>query len=210
MNAFEDLRKIATAKRDNAFKQARSEYSDAIRKIAELESQLTGSRKRPKSKLDNGSLPDIIFHSAPVDRPFSIEEACGFIRAADPDRKFTKASVNTTVNRMKNEGVLKHIATAKGKNQVALYALADANCHPQRKLLIDWAREILAANNKPMKAVEVMVEMVEKGFQMQSEPAKCVKRLKAELDRSNEFESVKNRYKLKSDCPKNWTTSSLR
>lgn len=196
MNAFENLRKIAVAKRDKAFKHARDEYNDTIRKIAELESKLTGSRIRPKSKMDNGTLPDIIFHAAPANRPFSIEDACGFIRAADPDRKFTKASVNTTVNRMKNEGVLKHIAAAKGKNQVALYALADADCQPQQKLLIDWAHQILESNEGPMKAVEIMVAMTENGYEMQSPPAKCVKRLERVLVQSNQFDKNETSWHL--------------
>ncbi len=166
---FKELREIAAKKRDDAINQARAEYSDSIERIAELETNLIGSLPRKPRKRRNErkpSLTDLIYQGIPDDDTFTIDDACGFILAADPERQFAKSSIRTIVNRMKLDGFIKQVHDGTGKNR-AIYAFPHVECEEQ-KTLVDLAIEILVVNERPMTSMEIMVAMVEAGYELQA------------------------------------------
>jgi len=186
MNHFQELKRIAAAKRDKAIRQARREYDETIQRIAELEGVLRNKPQRRRRNARKETLTDLIYRLLPDDKPVSVNDVCGLIRSEDPDRTFTVPTIRTILNRMKQEGQIKQVADAGGTRR-ALFALPDAKYNPA-KTMTAWAREVIEANGGPMQAVEIMVAMTEAGYEMQAPPAESVKHLERELRKSARFD----------------------
>ena len=62
--------------------------------------------------------------------------------------------------------------------QAAVFALPDVQI-PESKTMLDWAKDVEEWQGMP--AVEIMVAMVENGYELQSEPAQAVRSLKREM-----------------------------
>jgi hypothetical protein len=94
MDAFIELRKRAREKRDKAIGQARSEYADTLRKIAELEQDLLG--REPSSHKTIASCIDSVI---PTDRVFTTVDVMASLEALDPGRVWRKRSVDSHIAR---------------------------------------------------------------------------------------------------------------
>ena len=175
MNAFKTIRERAAKKRDAAIKAAKLEYSETIQRIAELETRLNGERRpRPKAKT---KLADLIYSVLPDDTTFTLTDVVGFVTAADPDRKFSKQTVYTNLNRFLKSGAIKRVAHA-GHKRAAVFALSDVEVE-SAKTMIEWAKEVEAWQD--LEPVEIMVRMVENGYEMEVEPPDAVRSLEREL-----------------------------
>lgn len=179
MNAYKQLRDKATARRDRLIENAKTEYSRTIQIIAELEQRLAAKPPRKKARSTYVKLADLVYSVLPADRPFSVDDVFGAIEAADPKRNTTKASVNTNLNRMLNAGSIKRVRFSKN-GQPALFALPSVEVECD-KTMLEWAEEVEGWED--MKPVEIMVRMVENGFEMEVSPSEAVRSLERELSK---------------------------
>ncbi len=184
MNHFQQLREIAAKKKDSAIQAAKLEYNETIQRIAELETRLKGERRPPRKNSHCGhtKLADLIYSVLPDDRVFSLDDVIGLVNAADPARKFSRQTIYTNLNRLLHSGDIKRVRFA-GHKSTALFAMPGVEVPV--KSMADWAIEVLKDAGKPMKAVEILVSMTEKGFGMTTaSPANSVASLERELKKS--------------------------
>ena len=178
MNEFRKLREVAAAKRDAAIKRAKNEYSLTVQKIAELESRI-GPKRRPRGNAKKPTLADTIYSVLPDDRTFTIDDVCGLVKSAEPERERSRATISTNVNRMLHAGSIKRVRRATA-GKPALFALIDFDA-PEARTMLDWAREV--EGWQAMEPVELMVRMTENGYQMGLPPRNAVKLLTRELQK---------------------------
>ena len=181
MEEFRKLREAAAIKRDAAIKRAKQEHALTVQKIAELESRIRGTR-RPRAKAKpRTTLADLIYSVLPDDRTFMIDDVCGLVQSAEPDRERSRATIITNLNRMARAGSIKRVRIATAGKPV-LYAMADFDV-PEARTMLDWAREVEGWERMP--AVELMVKMTENGSQMDVAPSEAVRSLTRELAQSD-------------------------
>ena len=177
MNEFRTLREVAASKRDAAIKAAKKEYAITVEKIAELEGRIKGRRK-PRAKVrPKTTLADLIYAQLPDDRTFSVDDVCGLVKSAEPDRERTRATIITNLNRMARDGSIKRVRIATAGKPV-LYAMPDLDV-PGARTMLDWAKDI--EGWETMKPVELMVRMVENGYEMEVEPKQAVRSLEHQI-----------------------------
>ena len=177
-NPIQQLKKQAIQKRDDAIEPAKQEYAETIQKIGELDSRLTGRRKRKSSRRSKPRLVDLIFDNLPDDRAFTQTDVCGIL-AAHADKQYAQRSINMTISRMLKAGDIKRIRFAK-HGKPALYALPNVDIEAERTM-IDWAKEV--DGWRTMKPVELMVRMTENGYEMDVPPNDAVRSLERELSK---------------------------
>ncbi len=182
-NTFQQLREMAAKKRDDAIKAAKVEFNETVQKIAELETRLKGKRRpRPGARNDGKpKLADLIYSVLPDDRPFTLTDVCGFVEAAEPDRKWSRQTIYTNLNRFLKAGAIKRIAHA-GHKRAAIFALPDVPFE-EAKTMLDWANEVIADSDCELTPVEIMVEMTERGYEMDVPPNDAVRSLERELSK---------------------------
>ena len=183
MNEFRTLREAAASKRDAAIRDAKKEYAITVEKIAELEGRFKGRRKPRAKASPKTTLADLIYAQLPDDRTFSVDDVCGLVKNAEPDRERTRATIITNLNRMARAGAIKRVRIATTGKPV-LYAMADFDGTEARTML-DWAKDV--EGWETMETVELMVKMVEDGFEMEVPPNQSVRRLRRELSSFHEI-----------------------
>ena len=179
MNEFRTLRETAASKRDAAIKAAKKEYAITVEKIAELEGRLKGRRKPRAKASPKTTLADLIYAQLPDDRTFSVDDVCGLVKNAEPDRERTRATIITNLNRMARAGSIKRVRMATTGKPV-LYAMPDLDV-PKARTMLDWAKDV--EGWETMKPVELMVKMVENGYEMEAEPRRAVASLEREISK---------------------------
>jgi hypothetical protein len=174
---FAALRKLAADRRDKAFEAARREFDSALQDIAALEKKLVlrAPVKRPRNR-QTRKLIDTIVSVIPDDRTFNRDDLCGWVREADPERTFTKATITTNINRLIGEGVLKRVTTAAGK-QRATYAVPSFECPEPAPSMLDMAEEVLREKGKPMDATSLMVALLDRGVEPEFGPKQALDKL---------------------------------
>ena len=177
MNEFRTLREVAASKRDAAIKAAKREYAITVEKIAELEGRFQGRRKPRAKARPKTTLADLIYAQLPDDRTFSVDDVCGLVKSAEPDRERTRATIITNLNRMAHAGSLKRVRIAAAGKPV-LYALDDCDV-PEARTMLDWAKEVEGWQD--LEPVELMVKMTEAGYEMEVPPKDAVRSLKREM-----------------------------
>ena len=175
MNNYKQLREVAAAKRDNLIKAAKAEYSETVKRIADLESRLRPKPKRRGARSNRIRLVDIIYDNLPTDRAFSFADVQGIIEAKG--KSYAKSSINMTISRMLKSGDIKRVQFAK-QGRPALYALPNVDVEAE-KTMLDWAKGIYGWQD--LEPVELMVRMVEAGYEMESPPNDAVRSLEREL-----------------------------
>ena len=177
MNEFRILREVAAGKRDAAIRAAKKEYAITVEKIAELEGRIKGRREPRARAKPKTTLADLIYAQLPDDRTFSVDDVCGLVKSAEPDRERTRATIITNLNRMARAGSIKRVRIATAGKPV-LYAMADFDV-PEARTMLDWAKDV--EGWETMKPVELMVAMTEAGFEMDASPRESVRSLSREL-----------------------------
>lgn len=173
MDAFARLRQSAEKKRDAAIDQAKAEYYATLKKLGEAEQLLYPKRKNRTQK----TLAELIDELVPDNRSFGVDDAVAFILREYPDRKLARKSVVRAAHQLIKAGKLKKIANPTAGRK-ALYARVDADV-PQRRNMLDWAKEI--DGWQEMEPVAVMVRMVENGFELGVSPKNAVKQLTQQI-----------------------------
>ncbi|TWT95500.1 hypothetical protein Pla100_31410 [Neorhodopirellula pilleata] len=112
----------------------------------------------------------------PNDRIVTVDDIQGLIAANDPDRSPNIQTVRATLHRLVKEGTLKKVNAPQADRKLG-YCLPDFDADAVRQLAA-WAEQVLREAGKPMKAVENMVTMTERGYVLESEPQLAVRNLK--------------------------------
>ena len=177
MNEFRTLREVAASKRDAAIRDAKKEYAITVEKIAELEGRFKGRRKPRAKARPKTTLADLIYAQLPDDQTFSVDDVCGLVKSAEPERERTRATIITNLNRMARAGSIKRVRMATAGKPV-LYAMPDLDV-PEARTMLDWAKGV--EGWETMKPVELMVRMVENGYEMEVEPKQAVRSLENQI-----------------------------
>ena len=182
MNAdtFTRLRHEAKIKRNRAIAAARKEYDKTLHEIEALESKLASKPDRRRGS----SLSKVIMEVLP-DHAVTIDDCIALIKAADPTREFKRETIRTVLHKLWRRGSIRKVTDASG-SRVASYALPSVDV-PDDKSLADWARDVLSKSRKPMKAVEILVQMTERGYVMECPPNESVRHLVWAMDKSHDF-----------------------
>ena len=167
--SFQELRDIAAAKRDNLIKAAKDEYAETIKRISDLETRLSTHPKRRGARSNRIRLIDVIYDNLPTDRAFSFADVYGIIESKG--KQYAKSSINMTISRLLKVGDIKRVRLAK-TGIPALFALPHVEVE-SAKTMLDWATEI--DGWRDMEPVELMVRMVENGYEMDSPPKDAVR-----------------------------------
>ena len=175
MDTYKQLRDAAAEKRDKRIKAAKSEYAETIKRIADIESRLKTKPKRRGARRNRIRLVDIIYDNLPNDRSFGFDDIKGIIDAKG--KSYAKSSINMTISRMLKAGDIKRVQYAKA-GKPALYALPHVDVVVE-KTMLDWAMEVDGWQD--LEPVEIMVKMVEAGYEMDAPPNDSVKSLQREL-----------------------------
>lgn len=172
MKPFDDLRQLASDRRDQAIETAKAEYREALKSIAAMERRL-GVETPAKYQERRPSLADATVSLVPQDCTFGLDDICGWLRQDDPSRTFTRGSITSNLYVMVKRGIIKRVRYASG-NQCAAYAVPSFNCDGPPSTILDIAEAVLREADKPMTATEIMVTMIESGFESEIGPKRAM------------------------------------
>jgi len=175
MAPFYELRKLASDRRDQAIEAAKAEYREALKSIAAIERQLAVETPA-KYQERRPSLADAIVSLVPHDRTFGLDDICGWLSKADPSRTFTRGSITSNLYVLVKRGVIKRVRYASG-NQCAAYAVPSFNCDGPPSTILDIAEAVLREAGQSMTATEIMVTMIESGFESEIGPKRAMSSL---------------------------------
>ena len=116
---------------------------------------------------------DLIVDLLPRDRAFDVDALYGWVNEADPERQPSKATVRTNVHRLLRQGVLKRVQRADGTRR-ALFAVSALEVD-REPTLKEWVERVLSEADGPLEADEVLVRMLDAGFQPDCEPRSILK-----------------------------------
>ena len=163
MNDFNEMRKLARAKRDAAIKQARLEYQANLEQINELQKRLC---KKPSQKGKPKPLVPMrmmIMDAAPVDRAFTVTDALGWLERPETD----KGLIQSTLGKMIRRGDIRRLR--RGRNNIpAIYAVSDygpSDLGLNSLSQIEAAKLVMADLGENFDATALVVEMMARGYQ---------------------------------------------
>ncbi len=165
INPIQILQQQAATKRDEAIRQARLEYTQTLRLIDDLGERLFYERRSAANRGRKRPITDLIIEAMPKSRPFQLREVLAKLRKSDPKRTFHEPTIRTLFKRLSDQGrILKVSKAARG------YVLwAASECPPMDPgpfaalSLSDIAEQVLRESG-PLRAVEVVLAVQEKGY----------------------------------------------
>ena len=172
MKPFDELRQLASERRDAAIQAAKDEYREVLRGIATIERQL-GISTPPKYQERRLSLADAIVSLMPHDRTFCLDDACRWLSETDPSRTFTRGSITSNLYVLVKRGIIKRVRYASG-NQCSAYAVPSFVCDDPPSTILDFAEAVIREAGQPMTATEIMVAMLESGFEPEIGPKRAL------------------------------------
>ena len=183
MDDFSEMRRLARAKRDEAFKAARLEYEATLESINDLQKRLTKKpslKGRPKPIVPlRVQIMDVI----PTDRTWTVYELLKWLDRPETD----KPMVRTTLDRLRKRGDIRRLR--RGRNNIpALFAVKDYG--PEDLGLndlsqIEAARLVMAELGRPVDLTTLVVEMMERGYEPVTDERALRKSLGAAMGRNS-------------------------
>lgn len=170
MKPFDELRKLASDRRDHAIESAKSEYRKTLHDIAAMERRLGIATQRQ-------TLSEAILSIVPNGREFFLDDVCRWLAANDPGRTFTRGSVGANIRSLVKQGSIKRVRNPQ-RTKHAAYAVLSLDCDRQERTILDMAEAILRKSGQPMTATEIMVTMIEAGFDPAIEPKRASQSLR--------------------------------
>jgi hypothetical protein len=158
-NEFIALRTRARDKRDKAIAVARREYEAALVSIAALEQDLLGTH--PTGRKNISSAIEAVI---PRETTFTTVDLMAALEASDSTRNWHKRSVDWTLSRLREKGIVKRLKRAS-IHEPAVYVRADVNA---KAVPLDDMTLLQVIGNvltKPMTSMEVVVAVLEAGWQ---------------------------------------------
>lgn len=185
MSHFDTMIEAAQVKRDAAIQAAREEYRATVKQIRQLRETL----EPRKSSLKGSPKPAVplrskVYDVIPKDSHFTIAEVAGWLDLEKADHQ----KIQTTLTRMIKRGEVKRVR--RGRSRIpAVFAVADYG--PPVNLydgltLTQSAELVLREIQRPMSAVALTVELLERGF-TPSDEGTMLKSLRDAMRRKDQF-----------------------
>jgi hypothetical protein len=195
MEAFDELRKLALDKRDEAIQTARDEYA---RRLGEIDQLRRSLGVEPERRAHPGQpMGDMVCDLIPQDRTFTLREILDGLRKADPGREFALPSLNACIHSLRAAGMVKRVS--RGDNGQAIWAAAALEVEEGEfgSLPMSDVSAVLIREKGPMTAVELVLAMQERGYRAETRPNLLVRSLGTTLKRNRgRFRVVDGRWGL--------------
>ena len=175
MDSFQQLRQRAAEKRDYAFKLARRIYQHDLAAIEALECALPATidaepvDDAPQVPNTMGLIQSLI----PPDKPFTVADLMGWLRAAQPGQTFHEPTVRTYVSRLASRGAVKRLY--KTGHKYTLWIVNAEHEAIDTKPLADIVGEILFEADRPLKTVEIAAALQQRGYRADAKPVTLVR-----------------------------------
>lgn len=182
MTAFDELKRQAAAKRDAAIQAAREEYRDTLRSLDGLRCKLTPKHKRRRSGVP---LHERILQAIPRDSCFTVPDIESWLGLDYSDHDL----IRSTLNRMMKRGVIKRMRRSRCR-EVAIFAAAEYGPSANQwddMTLIEAAETVLRDLGRPVSAVALTVELVERGYTPTTDEKAMLKSLRDAMRRKPQF-----------------------
>lgn len=159
MNEFNALRARARTKRDNAIAEVRSDYEAALVQIAALEQDLLG-KVSSRYKSITAAIESVL----PREATFTTVDVMASLEAMDPRRTWRKRSIDWTISRLRERGLVKRLKRAT-IHEPAVYVRSEAPVEPGPLADMTLLQVIGSVLTRPMTTTEVVVAVLEAGYQ---------------------------------------------
>jgi|GEM_PF-4111601 len=171
------LRDLALKKRDESIAKAKEQYTETLAQIAAIEQKLVVAPvvARPKTKRSH-LLIDLVCDSLPKTRPFTITDVVAEMKAADPERQFSVASVRTNIHRLMKQDVVVRVRHAVSHG-CAIYAVSTLELGERPfgdATQVQVAELVLRELGKPTNSLDLLTAMEQRGYKAESD-AKTVR-----------------------------------
>jgi len=183
MEALNQLRRAARAKRDKTIAQAREDYVATLARIAELDLALYG-----KPSLKTRSAAACIERIMPVDAPFTIVDIVAGLEALDAGRPWSRRAIDTHVAVLLKRGLIRRLRRGcSGSPAVYIRAGSERDDYLFAGMkLVDVVALMLAGG--PMTPVEIVVALKEAGYRTTRTDKALQWALPTELKKDRRFE----------------------
>jgi predicted transcriptional regulator len=172
MEAFNDLRKAARARRDMLIEHARGECEKTVAQINTLEKSLYSDGKPEAPKSATSYLTNIL----PADRPFTGPDILRALETAHPWRMWSKHSIDSAINVLLHKGIIKRFSkrrVGKGREVVrASYIRVGAKIQSDDPFAETNLRDAIYSvlQGHTLTLVEVAVALTEAGYRTVMKP----------------------------------------
>ena len=160
MNEFIALRARARDKRDKAVALARAEYEATLVQIAALEQDLLGKESSRHKKV-SACIESVL----PLERTFTTADIMAGLEALDPGRVWRKRAIDSHLSRLRARGIVRRLSRSKGTAEPAVYVCVGADVPKLPFEDMTLAEVIRAVLTEPMTQTELVVRMLEAGYQ---------------------------------------------
>jgi hypothetical protein len=172
MDTYTALRKRALAKRDEAIKDARSLYKQALRRIDQLERQL--GREIPRQAIvpepEAKKIMDLMLENIPKDRPFLAQELVELIRELYPERDVSPKTVRTYLHRLLVRGEIKRVCKPKGQEVMYGHRDCPAQGPPDEAAALTNVAETVLQEVGPMTMLQLTLAIQDRGTRPELKP----------------------------------------
>ena len=187
MNNFDQLRKLARDKRDDAIHAIKAVYQTELDSINSLEKKLTR-----KPSLKGRPKPEVPMHvqimeAVPTDANFTVHDLLEWLELPASD----KTIVRTTIDRLMSRHQIKRVRRGR-RGTPALFAVTSFGppVNPLNNLSqVDAAESVLRSFGQPVTITELALAMIEQGYDPVSGNRKLKKSLGAALGRKPGFKN---------------------
>lgn len=160
MQAFNELRKHALAKRDKAINLARADYAETLTRISALEQDLLG-----RELSTHKTISSCINRVLPSDRSFTTLDIMTALEALDPGKVWRKRAVDSHLSRLRERGVIQRVRRHRGQELTSYVRVGvEVEAGPfGDKTLPEVMAEVLGQQS--MTPTELTVALKEAGYQ---------------------------------------------
>jgi hypothetical protein len=181
MDPISTLRQQAAAKRDAAILKAKADYSYALRLLDDLAKTLPNESRKPRIGRRSQQQPviELLADILPKDRPFTIRDVLGLLRAAHPSREFHEPTIRTFFAKLIDRGMIRRLRKLdKGFIQWAAAGYAAPDDGPLSALSMPDAVETVLRERGPLRPAELVVAIQEQGYRSDANPRALLTSLK--------------------------------
>lgn len=173
MDPYLALRQQAAIKRDEAMAHARRVYREDIQAIETIEKRIPPTTaQRAKVDFKRGmNTVDLMKSLVPPDQPFQLADMLRWLYEARKGERFREASVRSYLSRLASRGVIRKLY--KTGSNGAMWVGAGSTVETggiETMSLPEVVEMILKEQGRPLKVVELVVGMHDKGFRVKSSP----------------------------------------
>lgn len=183
MNAYQQIRERARRKRDEAIRDARSEYDQTMKRIEVVERSLGAPLLKqvviPEPEVRK--IMDLILEVIPKDRPFTSIDVVELLRDYYPEREFKPNTVRTYMHRLALFNKLKRICRLRG-TEVTWAAIDCPVKEPYdgSASLVDVA-ELVLKESGPMTMLQLTLAVQKRGMRPEAKPRSLMESLRRAL-----------------------------